>query len=245
MINFKSIIFAGVILTSCNLDKPKDSGNETVAKTIKEKPAKVIVKTPVSFKGLYQYSKEANILQDCDDPNKKYWINDSLANMSEAYKKATQFLSYPGETVYAEVKGYLAGKAISGDASDYENVLVVTSVNKLDQKSFRTDCYNYEFIALGNEPFWSVDIIPANQKIILKYAGKEKVYEFPYQPANVGGGVHRFETKNSKNDKLIVILREEKCSDGRSDRSYNYSAEIVLNGETLKGCGIKKGDVLD
>jgi hypothetical protein len=174
MINFKFIVFAGVILTSCTLDKPKDSGNDATAKTIEEKPAKVIVKTPVSFKGLYQYSKEANILQDCNDPNKIYWINDSLANMSEAYKKATQFLSYPGETAYAEVKGYLAGKAISGDASDYENVLVVTSVNKLDQKNFRTDCYNYEFITLGNEPFWSVDIIPANQKIILKYDSKKK-----------------------------------------------------------------------
>jgi uncharacterized membrane protein len=40
------------------------------------------------------------------------------------------------------------------------------------------------------------------------------------------------------------LIKKEKCSDGMSDRSYNFSAEIAINGETLKGCAIKKGDLV-
>ncbi|MDB5013096.1 MAG: hypothetical protein JWQ25_1298 [Daejeonella sp.] len=235
-----AIITLGLFI-SCN-----SSSNRTVTNSSKQSTKDSVIavadKTPRSFKGLYKYNNETNTFQDCNDLTKVYWVNDSSATILKGYKKATEFLSYPEETVYAEVKGYLAGKATSGYGSDYENVLVITSVNKLEQKNYHTPCYNFEFIALGNEPFWSIDIIPTEQKIVLKHVGKEKVYVFPYQPANVGGGVYRFETKNSANEKLVIILREEKCSDGMSDRSYNYSAEVVIDGEPLKGCAIRKGD---
>ncbi|MDB5119510.1 MAG: hypothetical protein JWN56_728 [Sphingobacteriales bacterium] len=237
-----AIITLGLFI-SCNSSNHERSATGTSEHLKDEKVINVVDKTLRSFKGLYKYSKEANTFQDCNDPSKMYWVNDSSATISQAYKKATSSLSYPEETVYAEVKGYLAGKAASGYASDYENVLIVTSVDKLEQKSYKTPCYDFEFIAIGNEPFWSIDIIPAEQKIVLKNVAKEKVYIFPYQPANVGGGVHRFETKNAKNEKLVIILREEKCSDGMSDSNYNYSAEVVINRETLKGCAIKKGDL--
>jgi uncharacterized membrane protein len=123
-------------------------------------------------------------------------------------------------------------------------VLVVTEIIKSEAKNLRTDCYEYEFIALGTEPFWSVDIVPTEHQIVLKDLGENKVYQFPYQPANIGGGVHRFEASNGAKDRLVVVIREEPCSDGMSDNTYQYSAEVVINGRTLKGCAIKKGDNL-
>ena len=130
-------------------------------------------------------------------------------------------------------------------ASEYENVLVVTEITKLEPKNFRTDCYNYEFIALGNEPFWSLEIIPAEKRIVLKDMGMEKVQEFIYKSAVLGEGLYQYEVRNPKNEKLVVIIRKEKCSDGMSDRQYNYSVEISLNGRILKGCAIKKGEVFN
>ncbi len=201
----------------------------------------LISKTPTTFKGLYTSGNEVNTFQECA-LQKVYWVNDSLANMRKPYEESEKFLSYPYESVYAEVKGYLSGKSSEGYASDYENVLVITEIIKIEQKNFRTDCYNYEFIAMGNEPFWSLDIIPSEKRIVLKDVAEEKVMEFFYSPANFSGDTYQYKTTNPKNEKLEVLIRKEKCSDGMSDRKYNYSAEIRLNGRILKGCAIKKGD---
>ena len=35
---------------------------------------------------------------------------------------------------------------------------------------------------------------------------------------------------------LVFKLRPEPCSDGMSDRQYDYSAQVTINGQTLKGC---------
>lgn len=198
--------------------------------------------SPVTFKGLYTFGHEVSTFRDCRGSKKVYWVNDSLKALRDQYKKSTDFLPYPYESVYAEVKGYLSGKSNLGFASEYENVLVVTGIIKVEPKSFRTECYDYEFIALGNEPFWSLDIIPQERRIILKDVGQEKALEFFYAPAANTGGIYRYEATNPAKDKLVVIIREEKCSDGMSDRQYNYSAEVTINGKIYKGCAIKKGD---
>ena len=230
-----------VFLSSCNSQKGKneqaDSAQTSHADTL---PAPV--KTPVTFKGMYTFGHEVRSFRDCSS-QVTYWVNDSLANLRKSYEETVQPLSYPYESVYAEVKGYLGGLSALGYASEYENVLVVTEVIKIEAKNLRTDCYDYEFIALGNEPFWAVDIVPTERQIVLKHIGENKVYQFPYQPANIGGGVYRFETSNGAKDKLVVVIREETCSDGMSDNKYKYSAEVVINGQTLKGCAVKKGDV--
>ncbi len=194
------------------------------------------------FKGLYTFGNEVKTFQDCSVRQTVYWVNDSIASLHEPYEKTNRFPSYPYESVYAEVRSYLSGKSKIGYASEYENMLVVTGIMKVEAKNFRTDCYNYEFIALGNELFWSVDIIPNEQRIVFKNVGEEKALEFIYSPGTVAGGVHRYEATNSANEKLVLVIREEKCSDGMSDRQYNYSVEVTANGKTYVGCGIKKGD---
>ncbi len=199
--------------------------------------------SPILFKGLYIFGNEVRSFQDCSNTGKTYWVIDSAASLQERYEKTSRFPSYPYESVYVEVKGYLSGKSEMGYASEYENVLVVTEVLKVEPKNFRTECYNYEFIALGNEPFWSLEIIPAEKRIVFKDVGVEKVTEFIYAPAKVANGVYLYEATSPSNDKLVAIIRQEKCSDGMSDRQYKYAAELRVNGKTYKGCAIKKGDL--
>ena len=239
MNKFLSLSVAVFALVACNSNQNQNSAadsSKAVAETIVP-----VDSTPRLFKGFYTLGNNVNTFQDCDN-QKTYWVTDSTAKLKKNYESVIQPLPYPNESIYAEIKGYLSAKAKSGPAADYEHVLVVTEIKKMEAKNFRTACYPYEFIALGNEPFWAVDIVPTTQRISLKDLSQDKVFVFPYQPANVGGGVHRFETTNQAKDKLVVILRQEECSDGMSDRVYNYSAEVVINGRTLKGCAVKKGD---
>ena len=240
------IFIAAIIIQSCSSPQKQvetpDSTTVTDSATAVDSTVTAITKTPVIFKGLYTFGHEVRTFRDCSGRQTVYWVNDSIAGLRDKYENTNRFPSYPYESVYAEVRGYLSGKSSLDYASEYENVLVVTEVIKVEAKNFRTDCYNYEFIALGNEPFWSVDIIPDEQRIVLKEVGIEKAREFIYAAAKVSEGIHRYETTNSAKDKLVVVIREEKCSDGMSDRQYNYSAEVTVNGTIYKGCAIKKGD---
>ncbi len=240
------ILFAAIIIQSCNSPEKQveklDSTTRLDSSIVVDSDVIPIDKNPIIFKGLYTFGNEVSSFQDCGESQKIYWVNDSIAILRNQYEKTNLFPSYPYESVYAEVRGYLSGKSKLGYASEYENVLVVTEIIKVEAKNFRTDCYNYEFIALGNEPFWSVDINPQEKRIVFKNVGQERALEFIYAPATVSRGVYRYEAISPSNEKIVVVIREEKCSDGMSDRRYNYSAEITVNKTIYKGCAIKKGD---
>ena len=237
-----------LLFLSCNRKKvrlypPPDEVKDT--SVINPEPVQLdTISNKISnFKGLYTYGDEVSTFRDCKT-GKIYWLTDSSKKMSKLYLAVHRSPAYPYESVYAEIKGYLKGKSSLGYASEYENELVAKSVIKVEGKNYKTACYPYEFIALGNEPFWSVDIIPVEERIILKDAGEEKVYQFPYKKAVVTGDVFRYSVTNSKNDKLILTIRKSNCSDGMSDRKYLYSAEVTINDKLLKGCAIRKNDQL-
>lgn len=238
------MLLAATLLAACNT--PQKDALNTGDSSLKDDyiPQHSIDTTYKIFKGLFTLSSDVSELVDCDRQT-RYWIADSTGKLSATYKKIRTVLPYENESIYAELQGYLSGKADTGNASAYENVLVVTKINKTQVKSFRTECYPFEFIATGNEPFWSIDIVPAEQRIVLKEIGKDSASIFPYQPANIGGGIYRFESKTSQKERIAIIIREEKCADGMSDRQYNYSAEVIINGRMLKGCAIKKGEQFD
>jgi putative lipoprotein len=169
-------------------------------------------------------------------------VEDATKSITKRYHESKGVLSYPYESVYAEVRGYLKGKAKLGYAEDYENVLVVTKVISMKQKSFGTECYDFEYFGVGNEPFWALEIIPSENIIALKDVGHEKTYTFPYSSGKNSGNTTTYESRNDKNETIKAIIKKETCSDGMSDRIYNHSIRLVINDRILNGCAIKKGD---
>jgi uncharacterized membrane protein len=98
------------------------------------------------------------------------------------------------------------------------------------------------FTALGNEPFWSVDISPSENRVVLKDMSIEQTFDFEYSRPVRNASDYLYETTNDKGEKIKITIKEEACSDGMSDRRYHYSSEVIINGRTLKGCAFKKGE---
>lgn len=92
-----------------------------------------------------------------------------------------------------------------------------------------------DFIAFGNEPFWSLEIdveknirfsTPEMERpVIVPLAGYElKDGSTEY---HVGTGSTRFD----------IAVREQYCSDGMSDNLYEYEVSLSYNDKAYRGCG--------
>ncbi|WP_256011205.1 hypothetical protein [Desertivirga xinjiangensis] len=195
------------------------------------------------FSGFYINGNEVNTFRDCST-GQTYWVEDQSGQLLNAYHKSRSNLWYPYESAYAEVRGFLKGKTEQGYASEFQNTIVVTRIREVKQKSFMTECYDFQFIALGNEPFWNAEIIPNENIIAFKDVATEKSYTFPYAKPVVAGSKTSYAVKNDKGESLKLVITKENCNDGMSDRNYFYSAQAELNGKHLSGCAIRKGDKL-
>ena len=253
-----TFIFSFLLLNSCRSKQTRqaETPDSKIAETPIEEPAdkndgKSDVQDSISnssfagtdttaqtFKGLYAYDRKNSTFRSCTNPVKLYIVEDSTQKLSGLYRKVLNNNFYSRESIYTEVKGYL--KPVSNGK---DSVLIVKEVLKTEAKSFTTECYPYEFIALGTEPFWSVDIIPVEDKIVLKDVSTDRVVIFPYREGRKGrDGVYVFEANNAKRESIRIIIRPETCSDGMSEREYKYSAEVRLGERILKGCAVKKGE---
>ncbi|MET0295291.1 MAG: hypothetical protein ABW042_09770 [Phenylobacterium sp.] len=88
----------------------------------------------------------------------------------------------------------------------------------------------------GNEPFWSVKT--RGSTISLERAGDQALVA-EAAPQNGPNGELKWVS-----DKLTVTARQQPgCSDGMSDFAYPLAIEVVVEGQTLKGCGAPAGEL--
>lgn len=88
---------------------------------------------------------------------------------------------------------------------------------------------------LGTEPFWAIDLSKANNTAAYRRMGEaDVVLGFPTE-SNGPDGAFVLTSTSAQGD-MVMTLRKQDCSDGMSDRTYPWQAEVAFKGETLKGC---------
>lgn len=95
--------------------------------------------------------------------------------------------------------------------------------------------------ALGTEPFWSLAITEGTKFKLSRPDQPDLVAEAPGSSMSPDGAT--WVAKGAKGEQLTVMLKAAECSDGMSDRRYPMSAEVVLQGVTLKGCAAKTSEM--
>lgn len=87
--------------------------------------------------------------------------------------------------------------------------------------------------ALGNEPFWAVNIDEGG----LVYSGVDRPEQTaPNAGPRIAGTTAIWSGETDKGQALSVTLIETDCSDGMSDRTYPLTARVEIGEETLNGC---------
>lgn len=99
--------------------------------------------------------------------------------------------------------------------------------------------FNSYFKIIGTEPFWNIEI--AEDKIIYAPADGQKI-EFAYNIpiVNKSTDTRIYNTVNGKGS-ITIKLYKGFCTDGMSDRDYDYRADVTITQlkktTKLKGCG--------
>ncbi|MEP6928200.1 MAG: copper resistance protein NlpE N-terminal domain-containing protein [Ginsengibacter sp.] len=94
-----------------------------------------------------------------------------------------------------------------------------------------------DFAALGNEPFWNLEI--DNEKFILfNLAGWKKPIIIPVEKPLINKDSTLY-TLKTDTTKLSISILPQFCSDGMSDYLYQYKVNVNYKGIMYKGCGIQ------
>jgi uncharacterized membrane protein len=90
----------------------------------------------------------------------------------------------------------------------------------------------------GTEPFWSVSLMPGLARADMMFAEKRFFFRLTRaQQAMNRSEIWMLRGAGQPSGELSLIVRNETCSDGMSDRRYPYSSVVMISGlDMVAGC---------
>lgn len=147
--------------------------------------------------------------------------NSSLAKRFAVTNKGLSELTLTGARIALYPGNYLIRKTIGAD-----------NIAWMEKKAAGID-----FFALGNEPFWLMEMDKDKQISFLQVDSTQPAI-FPYAPAVQQNGQFVYNVQRDSAT-MQIIITPQFCSDGMSDNWYEYKVEAKYNGVTYVGCGVK------
>lgn len=185
------------------------------------------------LRGMYSAGSQGSSFYACSD-GKTYRVSGRPAGLDSLYESARGPAPYDGESVYAVVEGRFGAN---------DNTLTISRVDSMAGHSVFNTCLPYDFWCTGTEPFWRLLISEREAGFGFKLIGEERGRTFPWSAAKTDGNTWTYESADpATRQKLKVVVRKTPCSDGMSDRRFNYAAEITLGTSTFRGCAVRSGE---
>jgi putative lipoprotein len=188
-----------------------------------------------TFRGMAVYDVDANPrFEPCGELASAplALVDSSDGDLTAAYQ---ELAGEPGAPLYVEVQGRVEPADGGGPGPDYERQLVVIAVRRASMITAGCEeaLDGVEFRATGNEPFWALQVTTSG--ITLERMDRETI-QFPYSPPVDSAGLRIYRTQGANGMQLRLALQETRCQDGMSGFWFAFSANVTLDGETLRGC---------
>ncbi|TNE53452.1 MAG: hypothetical protein EP344_14985 [Bacteroidetes bacterium] len=245
-ITMKKIVGFGFVLGllfSCGNPAPEPAASAAQSDTVtaRETPARPRTIAPPAMqtlRGMYYQEGTRAYFYDCTSAT-TLPVGSQPPEANTLYREVCQPTPYPGEPVYAVVEA-LVRPATAGTPETVDILHFDTCV----ARTMYTACRPYDYWCIGTEPYWGVVISEKEGRISFKRMGDEVGLAMDWKAPRTIDGTRVYETRDPASGALFrVAVRPESCSDGMSDRVYTHSVEIDWNGEKLRGCAVRYGNV--
>jgi len=172
------------------------------------------------------------LFKPCEE-NRRFVVSDT--GTTGLLQEASALAATPG-TLFADVRGKLAGSQGAGN----DGQLNVQQVYRVEHSSSACSDPNFKRLTLrasGHEPDWS-----------LKASGKGMVLDRPGQPSLAVPYLEeqlpdgRFALSTEANGQRVDLwVAPQRCVDSATGAVSHLSAELRIDGQTLRGCGYYGG----
>lgn len=249
----KTLLFTFIILflaactdtppTGTPANKPQaDSLPAATDTVINSQPRSIAPPTLQIMRGMYKQGTKGNSFYDCTT-GKTYHVNAHTPALDSMYRQACQPAPYENESVYAVLRGYITPQPAGASAETNDGGLSITGIDTMSGKTMFNTCLAYDFWCMGTEPFWGLLISEKEAGLFLKNIGDERGRVFSWATPKIKGDTWTYATTDLRTkEKVNVIVRKSPCSDGMSDRQYNYTVEIRIGEQMLRGCAVRYGE---
>jgi uncharacterized membrane protein len=190
-----------------------------------------------AFNGLLSQQGRDFYFLDCAGSRERYRVVDETGELEKRYKTSLR-APYPGQPavagLYALKTGYYGDAALPDNCKAF---LVVKKIAQIEAKNFRNTCIPYDYWLLGTEPFWYAQV--SAKEGVIEFlemdAPKTKVFTFAQPTLQDSLSVYSAYNEDS-GDNIRIIISKTPCSDGMSDNSFKFRAELTVNGKSYSGC---------
>lgn len=93
--------------------------------------------------------------------------------------------------------------------------------------------------ALGTEPFWAVEVTPGE----MRWSTPENIPGTTVAARETAAGAARVWHATLDGQRFELRITPGPCSDGMSDTVYPFTAQVLVAGETRRGCARLRPDV--
>lgn len=166
------------------------------------------------------------------------WGKSSLPKKTEGIWEKKKNMVWLYQQGKAPLKFFFKKDSLYTDSLQY--ALVKRELASLNPSWKQKQNEGIDFIGVGNEPFWNLEI--DNEKMIsFNLADWKKPVTVPFKNPVVtkDSTVYDLATQGSP---LRIIVYSQFCSDGMSDMLYQYKVSVSFKGATYKGCGVMTGN---
>jgi uncharacterized membrane protein len=180
-------------------------------------------------------------------PDKKYrleeltWGKSSVPKKSEGIWEKKNGMVVMHEPGRPPLRFFLRKDSLFTDSLQY--ALVKRELAVINPSWKQKQIEGIDFIGVGNEPFWSLEI--DNEKMIeFKLADWKKPIIVPVEKPSVTKDSTTYNLLSGTNP-LRVTVYSQFCSDGMSDFLYQYKVAVTFKGIVYKGCGVMLGNFVE
>jgi uncharacterized membrane protein len=219
MKNILFILLSGLFIASCNLNAPPN--DKVPGKLDSVVIYRDTIHAPRKVTGVYR--KHYAHFTDCADG--KTYIVQNTAMVDSLYDMILPN-AYTDQPVYVT--------AMASFADSDPNAIYLTGNYKANSIGPSNECFKADFWCTGTEPFWTLVISKDLELIDFFDPMTQITAHFAYAEPKIKAGVTYYDATDGENS-ISIHIRKEKCN-GATDKQYDYSAEVKLNGKDYQGC---------
>ncbi|MFN0215954.1 MAG: hypothetical protein ACKVT2_16970 [Saprospiraceae bacterium] len=234
------LLICSFLLHNCSNTPAKETPADTSADQSAQVPAVANTTSIICVSGLLQCRDSVAVLIEtvADTAARQFNLIDKTKTLLSLHNKATE----PVHHVVEMSRAVVCGEVVFANKEARLLTMEVHRVESVVAKTIENFGLSFEFWCEGSDPAdWRVEISNYIGFIYYENAGDATGRFCPWYPAKVSGNKWTYDIPDNTGQygTLSLVIKKEKYTNAKTQKAYDYSCELKVDGKTLKGGAVR------